>query len=103
MIKIKFDNTRKELKVKDGRKKPVKAQYLDYFVQQNTFDKHESRYFNHKGLTYILTNPSDDENEEIFFPVEFKYQDTDLQKRLFAMKSPQEIEEIAKIKEDYAQ
>lgn len=98
--KFKFDKTRQTIKTK-LMKKAIPAQTLEYFVQQNTFDRHQSRFLNYKGFTFVLENPKGDDDDEIHFDIELKYQDTDLQKRLFAMKSEKEIEEINKIKEDY--
>lgn len=98
MEKLKFDSARNIVKY-NGKK--YKAQQLDYFVQQNTFDKHKSIYFNKGGLTYVLFNEPSEEEEEIFFPINLQYQDTDEQKRLFAMKNEQDIEEINEIKKEY--
>lgn len=98
MEKIKFDRVRKQIKI-DG--KIFKAQELDYFIQQNTFDKHKSMFFNKSGFTYILENEAGEQDEEIFFPINLQYQDTPEQARLLKIKSQEEINEINAIKEEY--
>lgn len=99
-IKFKFDKARKQIKV-EGIDKPIKAQTLEYFVQQNTFDKDKSIFLNYKGLTFVIENPPGDEDEEIFFPINLQYQDTPEQDRLLKMKSNADIDAIYAIKEEY--
>ena len=97
-------NTKKKVVIKTIKGKRVEqdAKTIAYFTQAGTFDKDLSTYYNHKGLTYIINNPSDDtDDEEIHFDIELKYQDTPEQARLFASKSQAELDEIAEIKAEY--
>ncbi len=101
MQKLKFNRVKKQVKV-STLKNPVEAQPLDNFVvRTNNFDKHKSVFFNKAGFTYVLSNPLEDEGDEVFFPITLRYQDTPEQARLFAGKSQKEINEIILIKKEY--
>ena len=99
---IKFDKARKEIILRDNKNKRIKAVELDYFVQQNTFDKHQSIFFNHKGLTYIIENPSKETEEDEIMTIKSKITiDEELNNRYFLGLDEKSKEAILEIQEEY--
>ena len=100
---IKFDKARREIILKDTKNnKRIKAVELDYFTQQNTFDKHLSTFFNHKGLTYILENPSKEQDEDEVMTIKSKVEiDEELNNRYFAGLDEASKQAILELQEEY--
>ena len=98
-------NTKKKVVVKKHRGKRIEqdAKQLNYFVQKNTFDKDLSTYWNHKGLTYVLQNPQDDNlDDDYHMELESSVEiDNDLKNRYFAGLSEEDKAKIQEIKEEY--
>ena len=97
-MNFKYDKARKEIKLNGKR---YKGQTLDYFVQQNTFDKHESKYLNYKGLTFVLSNPVSTEDEVIDVDITLVNQDAPELTRVLAGMSEQDKTLRNEILEDY--
>ena len=106
MQSIKIDKARKQIRLRDKNgklSKPINAVELDYFVQQNTFDKHQSQYLNYKGLTYIISNPKNEQDEDIDVEIKSKMEtDEELNNRYFMGLDEESKLEILKIQEEYA-
>ena len=99
---IKFDKARKQIILKGKKNKVVKAVELDYFVQKNTFDKHQSVFFNHKGLTYVIENPSELKEEDEFMILKSKVTiDEELNDRYFQGLDEASKQAILEIQEEY--
>ena len=99
---IKFDKARKQIILRGKKDKIVKAVELDYFIQKNTFDKHQSIFFNHKGLTYVIENPSELKEEEEFMNIKSKVNiDEELNNRYFQGLDEASKQAILEIQEEY--
>ena len=97
-------NTKKKIVIKKFKNKRVEqdAKTLEYFTQTNQFDKDLSAYYNYNGLTYVLQNPSKDEDDEIHVDITSKMDvDLELKKRYFAGLNAESIAKIEEIKEEY--
>ena len=99
---IKFDKARKQIILKGKKNKKIKAVELDYFIQKNTFDKHQSIFFNHKGLTYVIENPSELKEEEEFMTLKSKVTiDEELNNRYFQGLDEASKQQILEIQDEY--
>lgn len=99
---IKFDKARKQIILKGKKNRKIKAVELDYFIQKNTFDKHQSIFFNHKGLTYIIENPTELKEEDEFMTLKSKVEiDEELNNRYFQGLDEASKQQILEIQEEY--
>ena len=104
MERIKIDNTRKQITLKDrvsfGKQKVVKGKYLSE-ISEN-FDKDLSSFYNKGGFTYVFENPKSEQEEEIDVDLKSKVEVEDkLKKAYFAGLSEEDKIRIQEIKDEY--
>ena len=104
MQRIRFDKARKEIVLKDvivkGKAKRIKGKFLGD-ISAN-FERDESKYYNHSGLTYQFSNPKGDGDDDVDVRIKSKVTiDEELAARFLKGTSQETLNNIAEIKEEY--
>ena len=104
MERIKIDKARLQIVLKDrvfkGKAKVRNGKLLSQIP--NNFDKHLSEFTNRDGLTYYISNPQDDNDDEVFVEIKSKMNvDAELASRYLKGISAIHAAELAEVKEEY--